>query len=178
MATASYNPSPAPANRPRRSFGVGILPIPTGPRSHVSVPPSGPGWFDPARDTIDSHPDRLTLTELLGRGGWPTTWPNPDAQAARTNELAPRGPVARDTVIEYGPGGHKIVRTGMVFDAYLDGIASELLAQPGPHAKWLGGKVAELARRARFNDAHDGATFDEREAAWDAADSWATTEAR
>jgi hypothetical protein len=163
MATGFYDrrrPQSKPNNQhrgPRRPFGAGVMPIPTGPRKAASVPLSGPGVFDPTEP--ERRADRLTLEELLASGVKPRV--GADAPATASEPDAPARPA------------------GNVFAKFIELHAAEIRRFPSGHSEWLAGKLLELARRARFNDAHDGPTLDEREAAWDAAsaDRWSTTEA-
>lgn len=151
MATKFYQSRPqTKPNRthqgPRRPFGQGLAP---GRQSH----PTGLGVFNP--DEPERRADRLTLAELQARGV------EPRVEADAATHFASFAPAPARPV-------------GNTFAKFIELAAAEVRGFPSAHSEWLAGKMLELARRARFNDAHDGPTLDEREAAWDAAsaDRW------
>jgi hypothetical protein len=133
MATASYAPVLRPTNRtrPTHRFGEGLDTLAR------RRPPVGPGWHVEGEKSPDELANRLTLDELLARGGRPrTSAPRRDA-----NPLA----------------------------SYLDARAEAVAREAGQLDTWLAGKLREMARRARFLGATDGATFDDRDDACDRA---------
>jgi hypothetical protein len=133
MTTASYAPALRPTNRtrPAHRFGEGLDTLAR------RRPPVGPGWHVKGEKSPDELANRLTLAELLARGGRPRT-------------SAPR-------------------RDGNPLASYLDARAEAAARGVGPFDAWLAERLREMARRARFLDAADGATFDDHDEACDRA---------